>query len=260
MTMNCQVHGEVRCAVNLAQGVDFRPNDFLAEDYAPTECPEFMRFTLYFDGSLPSSAGSGKLADKRRIRERLHWQLLQLFRGHPALPKPQNGQDWSRWSEWKWPSLVLKGKSGSLPSAASAEWNDERVTVIEVGNLHFVPLVNPVLELICELDILFLRPGLPGLMERGQRYDVDNRLLTLFDALTVPKENAVADTIENTTLSPTSPIFCLLGDDERITAINVRTDSLLAKAEDAKDDHVRLIIGVTLRASRVTWVNRGIAE
>jgi hypothetical protein len=59
-----------------------------------------------------------------------------------------------------------------LPRAA---WN-EAEAVTQIGDLHFVPLVRESLCLTCELDILFLREGEPGVMERGQRYDIDNRL------------------------------------------------------------------------------------
>lgn len=239
--------------------------DFLPEDYKLTEAVEFMRFTLYYDGPLASAANNARLKNKHGIREQLHWQLLQLFRDHPALPKPIGRQDWANWSEWKWPQLVYGivdiGRPAAIGQVAPLQWQ-ERYAVVEIGALHFVPLVRATLDLICELDVLFLRPGQPGLMGRlDERYDIDNRLLTLFDALTLPKGSTAAEyALQHNTLSPTSPIFCLLGDDDRITVVNVRTDSLLAKAEGAKEDHVRLIIGVTLRATNATWVNRGLAE
>jgi hypothetical protein len=217
---------------------------------------EVMRFTLYYDGELPSAANSQRLKEKHAVREKLHWQILQLFRDHPALPKPKE-QDWARWPKWAWPQLVIKGPEGR-------EWDtnvwEEESSVIEVGNLHYFPLITSALDLICDLDVLFLRPGAPGLMERGAHYDIDNRLLTLFDGLTVPTGGQCAYSTENNKLDPNSPIFCLLADDSRITAINVRTDSLLAPAEGAKPNDVRLVIGVTVRASRKTWGNATISE
>jgi hypothetical protein len=209
-----------------------------------------MRFTLYYDGPLPSSANAGRLKEKHEIREKLHWHLLQLFRDHPALPKLIQPRDWAGWPDWNWAWLATESNA----------WTEDQA-VVSVGPLHFVPLVRASLDLICELDILFLRPGKLGLMERGERYDIDNRLLTLFDALTVPKhKEAIEYSIANNTLQVTSPIFCLLGDDDRITAINVRTDSLLAPAQGAKANDVRLVIGVTLRATRLTPNNIGLAE
>jgi hypothetical protein len=154
-------------------------------------------------------------------------------------------KDWADWSKWQWPL-------GDPP------W-DEELAVEKIGDLHFVALVRETLKLTCELDVLFLRPGEPGVMERGARVDIDNRLLTLFDALALPSgDKAKNYAIADTSLSRTSPIFCLFDDDSRITALNVRTDSLLVPAEGAKRDDVRLIIGVTLRTSVVTYANIGL--
>ncbi len=219
---------------------------------------DVMRFTLYYDGELPSAANSPRLKEKHAIREKLHWQVLQLFRDHPALPKPTD-RDWAHWPKWEWPQkLILRGPQGQ-------EWDvgglyEESYTVTEVGNLHYLPLITSSLDLICELDVLFLRPGAPDLMERGAHYDIDNRLLTLFDGLTLPTGAQGAYATENNKLDPNSPIFCLLADDSRITAINVRTDSLLAQPDGAKPNDVRLVIGVTVRATRKTWGNASVAE
>ena len=216
-----------------------------------SECEQWietMKFTLYYDGTLLSAANNSRLIEKHDIRQKLHWQLLQLFRDHPALPKipDVDGGDWGNWSQWRWPSF---------PAVGISFWSEE-LAVEEIGDLHFVPLVRESLKLICELDILFLRPGEPGVMERGTRLDIDNRLLTLFDALALPNGDKARNyAIADKSLSRTSPIFCLLEDDCRITALNIRTDSLLAPAEGAHEDDVRLIIGVTLKANVATYAN-----
>ena len=52
---------------------------------------------------------------------------------------------------------------------------------------NFVPLVTRDLELLCSIEILFLRFGDPGgVINRVG--DLDNRLKTLFDALTMPRD------------------------------------------------------------------------
>lgn len=208
---------------------------------------EVMKFTLYFDGSVPSGANESRLKEKHDIREKLHWQLLQLFRVHPALPKIKAGnRDWADWREWRWPF--------------DEAWTEEQA-VKRIGDLHFVPLVRGSLNLTCELDVLFLRKGEPGVMERGTRLDIDNRLLTLFDGLALPNgDNAQNYAIAKTSLNRTAPIFCLLDDDSRITALNVSTDSLLAPADGARADDVRLIIGVTLKTRLLTFANMGLVS
>ena len=223
---------------------DWRKND---EDSTVQRSIEVMKFTLYFDGSLPSAANEPRLKEKHEIREKLHWQLLQLFRDHPALPKMKAGnRDWADWREWQWPF--------------DQAWSEEQA-VKKIGDLHFVPLVRETLHLTCELDILFLRKGEPGVMERGARLDIDNRLLTLFDGLALPNgDNAQNYAIAKTSLNRTSPIFCLLDDDSRIIALNVRTDSLLAPADGARAEDVRLIIGVTLKTRLLTFANMGLVS
>ena len=207
-----------------------------------------MRFTLYYDGPLPSAANDPRIKDKHDIRKRLNPQLLQLFRDHPALPKAKLwNQTWGPWPQWGWMNWA-------------DPWSEDKA-VVKIDDLHFVPLVRESLNLVCELDILFLRPGEPGLMERGARYDIDNRLLTLFDALAIPPEGAACNfAIDDQTISRNDPFFCLLGDDSRITALNVRTDRLLAPADNAKADHIRLIVGVTLKASVTTFANIGLTS
>jgi len=155
-----------------------------------------MRFILYYDGPLPSAANKTRMSAKHDIRKRLHPQLLQLFRDHPALPKLPAPLDWAGWGKWGWP-----------------QWGDpwsESSAVVKIGDLHFVPLIRASLKLVCELDVLFLRPGAPGVMERGDRFDIDNRLLTLFDALALPNGDNKNYSINDRALSRTDPIFCLL--------------------------------------------------
>jgi hypothetical protein len=88
---------------------------------------------------------------------------------------------------------------------------------------NFVPLVTHNLDLRCALDILFLRPDKPGqVLWAG---DLDNRLKTLFDALTIPTANECYH--ERTPAADETPLFCLLEDDKLITKVSVETDQLL---------------------------------
>ncbi|MGD0671373.1 MAG: hypothetical protein ABSB13_04805 [Candidatus Binatus sp.] len=217
-----------------------------------------MRFTLYYDGPLRSAAKQSRLEDKQNIRRILHAQLLQLFRTHPGLPKFSTGRrnvanvsmmptvigalsDWADWPKWQWPSEVWP-----------EPWR-EQDAVTRIGNLHFVPLIRANLGLTCELDILFLRKGRPGSIF-GTEGDIDNRLLTLADGLRLPKhEREQAYVIKDSSLSRTSPIFCLLEDDSLITRWNVRADQLLDPVRASNNDNVRLVIDVTTKIANMTW-------
>lgn len=88
---------------------------------------------------------------------------------------------------------------------------------------NFVPLVTQEHDLICSLDIMFLRSGRPGSVVWPG--DIDNRLKTLLDALRIPEDG------ENYSSRSASederPLFCLLEDDKLITRVAVETDDLL---------------------------------
>lgn len=109
---------------------------------------------------------------------------------------------------------------------------------------NFVPLVTQDLNLLCGLDILFLRPDPPGAVLRSG--DIDNRLKTLFDALRIPEageryQEKVPDAGEQ-------PFFCLLEDDKLITKVSVETNQLLQFVSPRREvNEVRLVITVTLR-------------
>lgn len=216
-----------------------------------------MHFTLYYDGPLHSAAKKGLPREKQAIREALYPQLLTLWNTHEALPSaPKNGT-WSNWPKWQWSNGLL------FP------WH-EHLSVVKMKSasekeIKFVPLVRrddkPGLELyerlfmLCELNVLFLRPGPPGkVLQTG---DIDNRLLTLSDALCVPKK----DQFENLTVNHNvnDPFFCLLEDDSVISSWSVRTAQLLSPVppEPKDDSYVRLIIDVFIKVTKVNDGNIG---
>ncbi|MCP4184309.1 MAG: hypothetical protein GY761_13505 [Hyphomicrobiales bacterium] len=88
---------------------------------------------------------------------------------------------------------------------------------------NFVPLVSQDLDLLCSIDILMLRPQNPGnILKSG---DLDGRLKTLFDALSIPDANQ--GYIERNAPNHQKPMFVLLEDDRLITKASVETDQLL---------------------------------
>lgn len=111
-----------------------------------------MRFTLYYDGPLPSASKNSRIEEKHLIRRAIHPQLLELYRYNPILPKLPNGRDWADWPQWEWPTTGPQGRFG---------WTEDSA-VFRAGNLRFVPMVRRNLDLVCELDVLFLRYGEPG--------------------------------------------------------------------------------------------------
>lgn len=185
-----------------------------------TDSVRTVRFTLNYDGPLVSR---GNASDKQRIRETLDPQLRELWTHEPLSNSPEFLQ--------------------------VAEANKMSV-LLQRGDHVFAPLVCKPLHLLADIDILMLRPELPGgIVTSGG--DIDNRLKTLFDALRVP---GVPQEIASNTRpsSANEPHFTLLEDDALIARINVETDRLLAAPDPS---HVRLIIRVNIRASRVILGN-----
>src|SRR5688500_15233710 len=112
---------------------------------------------------------------------------------------------------------------------------------IPKGGRTFFPLVRNSLGLTCGLKILFLRNAPRGkIIQSG---DIDGRIKTLLDALSIPRQ----DTPYVDAHLP-DPVYCLLEDDALITGIAVRTEQLLSRP-GADEKEVRLMIEVDVRIS-----------
>lgn len=109
-------------------------------------------------------------------------------------------------------------------------------------------------DLYCELEITFLRQQAAGQLI-GDGGDIDNRVKTLLDALSVPPHAQSAQFPQDP--SQTEPVYCLLQDDSLVTKMAVETDRLLRPS--ANKHELVAIIQVMVRASRVTWGNVGIS-
>jgi hypothetical protein len=123
--------------------------------------------------------------------------------------------------------------------------NADEVPPVEVGGRRFTALVQPHWSFMADLNITMLRPEEPGnVIIKG---DIDNRLKTLFDALTRPRH---AQDIPNAWAPgpDQDPVHCLLDDDSLIKAVSVRTDRLLAPDTPT---HVKLVICVSVQTTLV---------
>jgi hypothetical protein len=193
-----------------------------------------MEFRLTYAGPLSATQGNevggrAKRQHKHDIRKRFHPQLKQLREITPFL----------KTGERSGPSTFLLEESPDPPrldiESLAAKYG--------VDGWNFVPLVTEELNLICELDILLLRPQRPGkVISAG---DLDNRLKTLVDALRIPKKGeGYADLPQE---SDEKPFHCLLADDSIISKVSIETDQLLELLDSRNSNDVRLVITVRLR-------------
>jgi len=107
------------------------------------------------------------------------------------------------------------------------------------------------MKTVAELEVHVLRPEPPGsLLTQGG--DIDNRLKTLFDSLTMPRHlnqlpSGVFPTPDET------PFFSLLEDDNLVTSVTVHYDQLLEPVSDSSQ--VDLTVRVQIRALMRLWGN-----
>lgn len=128
--------------------------------------------------------------------------------------------------------------------------------IINKDGFNWKPLVTKDNGLICALDILMLREGAPS----NTIHDIDNRLKTIFDALTMPTgaQQLGEDTPEGKQKpdSDEDPFYVLLEDDKFITHLAVTSDMLLEPVDGRyTNESVRLVVSVTIRPYNVTQDN-----
>jgi hypothetical protein len=183
-----------------------------------------MEFRLTYEGRLASgSSASGQ--HKHDIRRAFHPQLKRLWKSHPNL------KDRRAWRVGDHADAVGTSTPSSREEELALDFNK--------GPFRFVPLVLSELRLLCHVDVLFLRPGIPGQVLHGG--DIDNRMKTLMDALSIPQREVGVPAEDE------DPFYVLLQDDRLVTRLSVETDTLLQPTgPDAGDQDARLIVTVRL--------------
>ena len=193
-----------------------------------------MDFFLRYRGQLPStSARNKRVREKHEIRLYLHSQLADLWKIDPRLSgfRPETFQ-----------IGVLKRNQVEVPRPIQGE--EKFFYQIPLAGYRFIPLITRPHELLCHLQIYFLRPEDPGAIVRAGG-DLDNRLKTLFDALRMP--HSVKE-IPGPPSKTDQVFFCLLEDDALITKVSVETGRLLGPTEGSQpESDVELLIHVLVK-------------
>lgn len=220
---------------------------------------ELMKFELLFDGDLVASGNHNKhVAEKWEIRKAIEPQLKALWDTHPSL----SGIGISSHALSFFPSqhsyFDTEGYSNAveqwLKEPHEIRIKEQRRTAshlrqpVVVGGKQFLPLVRKNLALVCKLDITFLRQGKPGdlILPGG---DLDNRMKTLFDALSIPDQQDLRGNPDH------EPFLCLLEDDSLIIEQHVKTGRLLRSNSSPSAAH--LLIEVSVNVMQITDSNIG---
>lgn len=174
-----------------------------------------MKFTLHYSGPLRSN---GRPDHKHDLRRAFHIQLAELWKQEP-----------------------LSGVTGVLRPRESPDRKSwEKVCTIQSrGPFTFAPLVASELRFVAGVEIIMLRPSPPGRL-LAQGGDIDNRLKTLFDAMSVPQVDGLPRDAQPA--ADETPFYCVLEDDGLITSVAVQTEQLLTPQQDPA--HVELVIRV----------------
>ena len=196
-----------------------RNNDIDSDEYV-----DMLEFRLVYQGALPGSGNNSRhAAEKHRIRKQLHRQLALLWTSQPLLAAYQ--------------------KHFNEPPPNGRKFLEKNAK--QMHGFEFLALVNERLDQVCALDILLLRREKPGsLITQGG--DVDNRVKTLFDALSIPKSNSGLTSPE----SDECPFYCVMEDDKLVTTVRVTADRLLIPPEQPEpQNYVHAIIEVKIQVS-----------
>jgi hypothetical protein len=203
-----------------------------------------MEFQLTYEGLLWACNRDTHVNHKHEIRKHFHPQLKRLWMDEPRL----------RVKKYPWPSPKEAAEREGGP--VGPPWPEEVSKLFPCGAYNFVPLVMNGIDLLCGLNILWLRPEEPGaLIQSG---DIDNRLKTLFDALRMPTSDQFGKYKEPD--ADEVPFHCLLEDDKLISRLEVETGLLLQPTvEPPNPNDTRLIIKVKLQPRHLNWVNKDFA-
>jgi hypothetical protein len=227
-----------------------------------------MRFRLTYEGSLKSSQPpydkEGNLTKdkhwmhKHSIRKKLQPQLKRIWQTNQFLRFTKLSPGGGDTSVLPETSLAVQWGDANRRWPLDDALSECYVHHQEYG-YKYVPLIWKDADLSCSLRILCLRLDHDNAVLPGR--DIDNRIKTLIDALTMPLAIHGPPLEDKKPLLATDdekPFYVLMDDDRRVSHLEVETDHLLADMPPSVDgSYVRLIITVETRSINTTMFNIG---
>jgi hypothetical protein len=214
---------------------------------AGTGVVPLMKFTLTYEGRLPASANKSKREDVWRIRKDFHPQLVDLWDNHPALTGlmganetyPLDGALMTHGHHLHPGPIVEPYLRKPIPAGSGRGTVNLNAPIIKHGRM-FLPLVRENYATHCGLKINFLRHEAPGKVYQGG--DIDGRIKTLLDALTMPQH--VEQVLEDA--EAPEQMFCLMEEDSMVSGLQIESERLLS-GQNQPNDFVKLVIEVDVR-------------
>jgi hypothetical protein len=211
---------------------------------------ELVKFTLIFDGDLPSAGNKSQPGPASVIRNVFHDQLADLWDTNVIFRQlARMARTWPRGysaGSSEFPSPELPDYTFEKPELHPGQVDYCAPIPVPAAGASFIPIVRNSLYLNCAVDILFLRHEEPiSLMRHGG--DLDGRLKTLFDALKMPNPK---DPVYKGNPPTDDPLYVVLEDDSLISDFSVTSGRLLGRAAKKKRE-VRLTVDITIKVLRV---------
>jgi hypothetical protein len=213
---------------------------------------EYVQFRLTYYGPLPADTlrGGGvrraRATDKHAIRKQLHPQLKELWKFPPLKRSPRD------------PKKAYFVTDYGTEAEKYAHTEEALSARFVLDKYHLVPLATLNLDLLCSIEIMVLLHDKRAGVRDESSGDLDNRIKTLCDALTMPRvgqldEYPVPGEDED-------PFYCLLENDSIISRLTVETDRLLVPVSETGDKNtVDATIAVKLWPGHIQVANFGFA-
>jgi hypothetical protein len=222
---------------------------------ALAEPDELVKFTLIYDGDLPSSGNKSKPIEASNIRNAFHDQLADLWDSHVIFRQmartARTYPHLTFWSSEEYPPPGLPDYKEQIQPLQPGQTDYCAPIPVSAAGVSYVPIVRNSLYLAAAVDILFLRHEEPlSLMRQGR--DLDGRLKTLFDALKMPDPK---EPIYKGADPMADPLYVVLEDDSLISDVSIKSGRLLGRGEKKKHQ-VRLTVDVTIKVLRVFQQNQ----
>lgn len=228
------------------------------------DCEGLMRFKLTYSGKLLSHKPLDKHAKdvrawhKHAIRRHFHPQLKRFWEGNHFLKEARlnEGASHSQPPTMGGDYLIVTNPPLTMRDALQRRYK-RNYGQFEYG---WVPLAREEFALAVSLRILCLRRDGPGSVSISR--DLDNRIKTLIDALTLPPDSqGEPQGRDGKALPPNAcevPYFyVLMADDKLVTHLEVETDAVLEPDpnDPADQDFVRMVVSVEIRPHSVNAFN-----